>query len=725
MKTIVLAEKPSQASDYANAFQKHTKKQGYFEVSDPVLANETFITYGFGHLVELASPEQYDTKYKKWDLKNLPIFPEKYKFIVPKDKKGQFSIVSDLIKDADQIIIATDSDREGENIAWSILNKAKIDLKSKDIKRLWINSLEKESILNGFKNLKDGWEFYNFFKEAQTRQISDWLIGMNASPLFTIELQRKGINGVYSIGRVQTPTLYLVYKRYLEIKNFKPTPYFEINAEVQAGADKFNGKLDPYIRFSDKNKLNDFAKEKNIKSGVQEGIISDVKKNLKKSQSPRLFSLSDLQTEVNKRYHASASDTLKAVQKLYEQKILTYPRTDCNFITDNEFNYLKENLSKYISFLNKDINLNNTNPNKRYVDSSKVQEHHAIILTKTVPSKDNFNKLSDLEKKIYQLVLKTTLAMFADPFEYEETVILTKVNLAIFKTIGKTPKNIGWKELFSEESKESKDDENLLPAVTIGDIVKVDLSVDQKETKPPIPYTEGTLIKAMKTAGKDLDDEEDQEILKDIEGIGTEATRANILETLKNKQYLLTEKNKLTVSQQGITLCKAVELEPLLASAEMTAKWEKALKQIGQKQRTQDNFLEQIKKFITKIINDLPNKMNDSPILNSQIEEQITTQKEIETESEISNCPICKTGKILDKGKFYGCSNYNADEPCKFSLPKKWSEKTLSKTIVKELIEKGETKIIKGFKSKKTGKKFDAKLKLSDGKLSFNFDKGE
>lgn len=212
MKTIVLAEKPSQASDYANAFQKHTKKQGYFEVSDPVLANETFITYGFGHLVELASPEQYDTKYKKWDLKNLPIFPEKYKFIVPKDKKGQFSIVSDLIKDADQIIIATDSDREGENIAWSILNKAKIDLKSKDIKRLWINSLEKESILNGFKNLKDGWEFYNFFKEAQTRQISDWLIGMNASPLFTIELQRKGINGVYSIGRVQTPTLYLVYK---------------------------------------------------------------------------------------------------------------------------------------------------------------------------------------------------------------------------------------------------------------------------------------------------------------------------------------------------------------------------------------------------------------------------------------------------------------------------------------------------------------------------------
>ena len=224
---------------------------------------------------------------------------------------------------------------------------------------------------------------------------------------------------------------------------------------------------------------------------------------------------------------------------------------------------------------------------------------------------------------------------------------------------------------------------------------------------------------------EDLDDEEDQEILKDIEGIGTEATRANILETLKNKQYLLTEKNKLTVSQQGITLCKAVELEPLLASAEMTAKWEKALKQIGQKQRTQDNFLEQIKKFITKIINDLPNKMNDSPILNSQIEEQITTQKEIETESEISNCPICKTGKILDKGKFYGCSNYNADEPCKFSLPKKWSEKTLSKTIVKELIEKGETKIIKGFKSKKTGKKFDAKLKLSDGKLSFNFDKGE
>lgn len=721
MTTVILAEKPSQARSYIEAFKNSTKKQGYYAVSDPVLPNETFITYGFGHLVELATPEQYDTKYKQWALSNLPIFPEKYKFTVPTDKKAQFKIVKDLLSKADTIIVATDSDREGENIAWSIMTQAKINLKSKEIKRLWINSLEKEAILKGFKELKNGWDYYPAYQEAQTRQISDWLVGMNGSPLYTLLLKEAGLHGVYSIGRVQTPTLYMVYQRDLAIQNFNPEPYFELKAEILAEQQKFVAKLDPYQRFKDEKGLLAFMSEKKLEKGSQSGLIKDVQKQTKKTSSPRLFSLSSLQSEINKRYHASASDTLQAVQNLYEAKLLTYPRTDSNYITEQEFNYLVENLNGYLGFLSKDVSLNHQEPNKRYVNGKKVQEHHAIIMTKTIPTQEKLSKFPALEQRIYNLVLRTTLAMFADPYEFEETVILTSIGDAVFKATGNVPKNQGWKVLFSDYKTEKQEEETILPLVEVGQSISANLTPDQKMTKPPVPFTEGTLITAMKTAGKTLDDEEAQSILKDNEGIGTEATRANVLDVLKKRGYLLTEKNKLHVSQQGITLCKAVELEPLLTSPEMTAKWEKALKQISAKERTQENFLEQIKKFVSKIIHDVPTQMKQSDSLTSQVASQKDTEQQAELDAQIGICPICKTGKIVDKGKFYGCTNYKATDPCTFSLPKKWSEKALGKTAIKDLITKGETSKLKGFKSKKTGKKFDAKLTIKEGKLSFDF----
>lgn len=721
MTTVILAEKPSQARSYIEAFKNSTKKQGYYAVSDPVLPNETFITYGFGHLVELATPEQYDTKYKQWALSNLPIFPEKYKFTVPTDKKAQFKIVKDLLSKADTIIVATDSDREGENIAWSIMTQAKINLKSKEIKRLWINSLEKEAILKGFKELKNGWDYYPAYQEAQTRQISDWLVGMNGSPLYTLLLKEAGLHGVYSIGRVQTPTLYMVYQRDLAIQNFNPEPYFELKAEILAEQQKFVAKLDPYQRFKDEKGLLAFMSEKRLEKGSQSGLIKDVQKQTKKTSSPRLFSLSSLQSEINKRYHASASDTLQAVQNLYEAKLLTYPRTDSNYITEQEFNYLVENLNGYLGFLSKDVSLNHQEPNKRYVNGKKVQEHHAIIMTKTVPTQEKLSKFPALEQRIYNLVLRTTLAMFADPYEFEETVIFTSIGDAVFKATGNVPKSQGWKALFSDYKTEKQEEETTLPLVEVGQSINANLAPDQKLTKPPVPFTEGTLITAMKTAGKTLDDEEAQSILKDNEGIGTEATRANVLDVLKKRGYLLAEKNKLHVSQQGITLCKAVELEPLLTSPEMTAKWEKALKQISAKERTQENFLEQIKKFVSKIIHDVPTQMKQSDSLTSQVASQKDTEQQAELDAQIGVCPICKTGKIVDKGNFYGCTNYKATDPCTFSLPKKWSEKALGKTAIKDLITKGETTKLKGFKSKKTGKKFEAKLKISDGKLSFVF----
>jgi DNA topoisomerase-3 len=711
MTTVILAEKPSQARSYVEAFQKSTKKQGYYAVSDPVLPQNTFITYGFGHLVELATPEKYDEKYKHWTLSNLPIMPDNYKFIVPTDKKAQFKIVKDLLIKADTVIVATDSDREGENIAWSIMNQAKINLKSKNIKRLWINSLEKDAILAGFKNLKDGWNYYPAYKEAQTRQISDWLVGMNGSPLYTLLLRQKGVHGVYSIGRVQTPTLYMVYQRDQAIKNFKPEPYFELTAEVLADQQKFVAKLDPYQRFRDEKGLITFMQEKSVQKGQQPGLIKSVEKTAKKSASPRLFSLSSLQSAINKRYHASASDVLKVVQALYEAKLLTYPRTDCNYITVQEFSYLVSNLTGYLGLVSTNVSLNQKEPNKRYVNGKKVQEHHAIIMTKTIPTKEKLVALPKLQQQVYDLVLRTTLAMFADPYEYEETTIITQVGDATFKATGKVPTKQGWQALF-DEPKTDQQEVATLPLVRQGDQVKAKLQMPQKETTPPVPFTEGTLITAMKTAGKTLDDEEAQAILKGVQGIGTSATRANVLEVLKKRGYLVTEKNKLHVSEAGITLCKAVELEPLLTSPEMTAKWEQALQQISTEERTPDNFLNQIKNFVAKLIADVPTQLTGSAAIKQQIDHQQQAQKAAEVFLETPQATV------LNKPKFYIVKPKQGED---FTLPKKWSSKTLGKTAIKALVTKGETNKLKGFKSKK-GKSFNAKLKLDGHKLSFDFD---
>lgn len=721
MTTVILAEKPSQARAYVEAFHKSTKKPGYYEVSDPVLPANTLVTFGFGHLVELATPDKYDSKHKRWSLKNLPIFPEKYKFIVPADKRAQFKIVKDLLKQAETIIIATDSDREGENIAWSIMEKAKINLQQKNIQRLWINSLETAAILTGFQNLKNGWDYYPAYKEAQTRQISDWLVGMNGSPLYSLLLRKAGAKGVFSIGRVQTPTLYMVYQRDLAIKNFQPEPYLELAAKITAENGQFSAKLSPNQRFKDTAALQDFMTTKKIQLGEQSGVIKDVKKQAKRTSSPRLFSLSSLQATINRRYHASASQTLKAVQALYEAKLLTYPRTDCNYITNQEFDYLAGNLNGYQGLLGQSISLPQTKPQSRYVNGAKVQEHHAIIMTKTVPTMARLHKLPKLQQQVYDLVLRTTLAMFAGPYEYEETIIMTQIGMARFKSIGKVPTKLGWQALFPKKEKH-KEENLLLPVVQPSQAITAQLKSEQKMTQAPAPFTEGTLITAMKTAGKTLDEKEAQEILRDTEGIGTEATRANILEVLKKRGYLLTQKNQLHVSAAGITLCTAVELEPLLTSPEMTAKWEVALEQIGQQQRTPTNFLVQIQKFIQKLLTEVPQQLQDSSAVTQQVAAQKQTDQQGSKAAEIGLCPLCKTGKIVDKGKVYGCTNYQKEPTCKFILPKRWSSKTLPKTAVKALITKGETAKLQGFKSKKSGKKFAAKLKLVAGKLQFVFD---
>ena len=725
MSTVILAEKPSQARAYVDALQQNTKQSGYYEVSDPILPSDTTITFGFGHLVELAPPDDYDAKFKHWSLDNLPIFPEKYHFVVGADKQKQFKIVKKLLQAADTIIIATDSDREGSNIAWSIIKQAGAYTKNKTYQRLWINSLEKAAIREGFQHLRTGASDLPAYYEAQTRQISDWLVGMNASPLYTLLLRQAGVHGVYSIGRVQTPTLYMVYERDLAIKNFHPIPYLELQAQVQVEQQTFQAKLEPYQCFDDQKQLNTYMTTKNVQIGLQDGFIAGVDTTAKQTTSPRLFSLSSLQSAMNKQAHVSASETLKAVQALYEAKLLTYPRTDCQYITDQEFDYLLDNLTAYQALIPEEVVLDHLTANKRYINGAKVQEHHAIIMTKTIPTPAQLQKLTPLAQQIYDLVLRTTLAMFAQPYEYQETVIITQVGQALFKATGKVPTNPGWQVLLKQPLKEKKESKEpaVLPKVTQGQRVQVKLAATKKLTKAPIPFTEGTLITAMKTAGKTLEDADEQAILKEAEGIGTEATRANILEVLKKRQYLVTAKNQLHVSASGQTLCQAVSLQPLLTSPTMTAKWETALKQIGQQQRKPNNFLGQIQKFVQKLVDEVPDQLGQSTTMQQQINLQKEAEAKQQAVANLGQCPVCQQGQIVDKGKFYGCTNYKAEQSCQFTLPKKWSSKALTPTIVKTLLMKGTTTKLKGFKSKKTGKSFQAKLQLKNGQLAFDFGK--
>ena len=671
MSTVILAEKPSQALAYASALKQSTKKDGYFEIKDPLFTDETFITFGFGHLVELAEPGHYDEKWQNWKLESLPIFPDRYDFEVAKDKGKQFKIVAELLKKANTIIVATDSDREGENIAWSIIHKANAFSKDKTFKRLWINSLEKDVIRSGFQNLQPGMNYYPFYQEAQTRQIADWLIGMNASPLYTLNLQQKGVQGTFSLGRVQTPTLYLIFQRQEAIENFKKEPFFEVEASIKVNQGSFKGVLSPTQRFKTQEELLAFVSSKQAKIGNQEGIIADVQTKEKKTNSPSLFSLSSLQSKVNQLYKATASQTLKAMQGLYEAKLLSYPRTDTPFITENEFAYLKANFGKYSGFLGLDLEMVQTEPRKRYVDGSKVQEHHAIIPTKQVPTESALAKMDDLQRKIYALVVKTTVAMFLPDYLYEETKIQTKVADLLFQSIGKTPKQEGWKILFKQQTKEEKEDVQTLPLVIIGERAEVGVKSVEKETQPPKAFTEGTLLTAMKTANKTVDDEEAIKILQEVEGIGTEATRASIIEALKQKEYIQVIKNKLVVTEKGKLLCQAVESQHLLTSAEMTAKWETYLKKIGKREGNQENFINNIKKFIVHLLEAVPTDIEKLSFADYQVQKEKEAEKSI-----VGKCPKCGNNIVLKKS-FYGCSNY---PECKFTLADNFRKKKLTKT---------------------------------------------
>ncbi|MFQ3546227.1 DNA topoisomerase 3 [Halobacillus rhizosphaerae] len=706
MTTVILAEKPSQAKAYAAAFRNTKAKDGYIEVNDDqFFPSPAYITYGFGHLTQLVEPSHYKQEWKQWKLTTLPILPDQYKFEVPKDKRKQFSIVKNLLKQASEIIVATDPDREGENIARSIIQLA--GQSRKPTKRLWINSLEVEAIKQGFQHLQDGKSYLSLYEEAQTRQIGDWLVGMNGSRLYSLLLQKKGIRESFSIGRVQTPTLFMIYQRKKEIDEFTPVPFYELLADVKVQEGQFQAKYPK--QFKNKEDLHQIIKNHQLEK-ENDAIIEKLQKTKKKMGSPKLHSLSTLQTKANKVWGISPSQVLKMMQSLYEKKLLSYPRTDTQHITPSEFSYLKENLTSYQQLANQSFEPTYLHARKKFVDSSKVQEHYAIIPTKKIPTKAVIDRLSDREKKIYFEVVHTTLAMFHDDYHFEETKVDVNIHDLIFKATGKVDIKRGWKELFGKE-KASKQDKQTpkLPVIHQGENCTASLKTKEDMTKPPKPYTEGQLITMMKTAGKMIEDEVAQETLKETEGIGTEATRANIIETLKNQNYISVTKNSVTITPKGIILCQAVD-ETLLASPEMTAKWEQFLKKIGQGDGQQKTLLKSIEKFLYHLISQAPKDIDSRPL--------DTAIQQAQIKEELALCPSCKKGSIIDKGKVYGCSQYK--EGCQFVIPKRFLGKSISATNAKKLLAGKKTSLIKGMKGK-SKKPFNAYLKLKDGKLEFEF----
>ncbi|MFN0312145.1 DNA topoisomerase 3 [Kurthia sp. ISK08] len=707
-QVVIFAEKPSQAKAYAEAFPVARKTKHFIELQPcETFPNGATITWGVGHLVELKQPAEYHAEWKRWSLKVLPMIPENYEFKVAKGKWDQFQAVKALFKEASMLINACDVDREGSNIFYSILKQTKV--KSKPIQRLWINSLEVEEIRKGFQTLRDNQQDYQMYIEAQTRQISDWLVGMNASRLYTMLLKEKGLNETISVGRVQSPTVYMIYERHVEIEQFQPENFYELKGEFHSRMGSYTGKADF------KSKKYEEALAALEKAHIQEkkrlpATIQSVEKKPKKVLPPKLHSLSTLQQKANRIWKYSPAKVLEVAQSLYEKKLISYPRSDCQFITDAEFAYLKKKLPQYQEMMKKPFEPARLSASKRYVDGSKVEEHYAIIPTKSIPSADKLAGLSLMEKNIYAEIVRSALAMFHRDYMYEETKIVTDVQGLLFKTVGKVELNRGFQELWPAP-KEQKKEAPPLPLVEKGEDVDAMVQIHQGTTQPPKPFTEGQLVQMMKTCGKLIEDDAESDILKEVEGIGTEATRASIIETIKRHGYIDVQKNIVSITEKGKVLCQAIA-GSLLASPIMTAKWESYLRKISAGTGTQQAFLQNIEKFLRHLIETAPQIIQTTDITAA------AELAEPAVKGPIAKCPSCHQGELLEKKSFYGCSRYQ--EGCKFTISKRIASKKITASQVRDLCEKGLTKPIKGFKSKK-GSSFSARLKLTQEKIEFDF----
>lgn len=593
-KVVVLAEKPSVGRDLARVLKCNQKGNGYMEGSRYI------VTWALGHLVTMADPEQYDEKYKTWRIEDLPMLPSQFKLIVIKQSSKQFYTVKNLMhrKDVSGIVIATDAGREGELVARWIIEKANV---KKPMKRLWISSVTDKAIREGFQRLKDSKAYDNLYASAVARAEADWIVGINATRALTCKY-----NAQLSCGRVQTPTLAMIAKREDEIKNFKQKTFYGIVAEANRLQLQWQDSYSKDTKTFDKEKCDKIL---GTIQGKEAKVIS-VEKKQKKKFAPLLYDLTELQRDANRWFGYSAKETLSIMQRLYENhKLLTYPRTDSRYLTTDMVDTLSDRIQAccvqpYVSMASK-ILQRPIKGNKSFVDNSKVSDHHAIIPTEEPVF---LSKLSEKERRIYDLVVKRFLAVFYPPFEYEQTTIKAQIGEETFIAKGKVILQQGWKEIYAHPFEDEEEDmaDQVLPKINKGDIMKI-TSVIQTQgfTKPPAFFTEGTLLSAMENPSRFLDKEDKSlaKILGETGGIGTVATRADIIEKLLNSFLIEKRGQDLLITSKGKQLLDLVPED--LKSPALTGEWEKQLGKIAEGALHKDFFVEDMKKYSKNIVNEI------------------------------------------------------------------------------------------------------------------------
>ena len=660
---LCIAEKPSVAREIAAILGANTKKDGYLE------GNGYQVTWTYGHLCTLKEHHDYLPEWKGWNYGSLPIIPARFgiKLIDIDNYKKQFSIIEKLMATATEVINCGDAGQEGELIQRWVMQKA---LCKCPVKRLWISSLTEESIRDGFKTLKDASDFQSLYEAGLARAIGDWLLGMNATRIYTLKY---GANRqVLSIGRVQTPTLALIVNRYNEIKNFIPEPYWELKTLYRD------------VTFSStkgKYKSEDEAHEALKQIEGHEFEVTSVSEKKGTESAPKLFDLTSLQVECNKKFSFSADETLKLIQSLYEKKLTTYPRVDTTFLSEDLYPKMPATLRGLKGYepLVASLNLSKLPKSKKVFDNAKVTDHHAII-----PTGYNNAAMTEPERKVYDLVVRHFIANFYPECKISTTTVIGDVNGVEFKVTGKRILEPGWRAVFeygvgnkeqgagNVDLIEEKDDDEgrVLPQFVKGERGEHTPDLAQKQTSPPKQYTEATLLRAMETAGKLVDNEELRDAMKE-NGIGRPSTRAAIIETLFKRNYIRKERKSLVPTQMGIDLIATIQFD-LLKSAELTGQWEKKLRDIEKGTFAASQFIDELKQMVGSVVSEV---MKQNPIrriveVTPQKQEPEKPKRKSSKKAEIKEgapCPMCGKGVIIKGRTAYGCSLWR--EGCDWRKP--------------------------------------------------------
>ena len=640
---LCIAEKPSVGRDIARVLGANTQRDGFME------GNGYCVSWTFGHLCALLDPHEYNDQWKGWNISSLPMVPARFGIKVSDDKGilKQFNTIKDLISKAEMVINCGDAGQEGELIQRWVYQKAGCKV---PVKRLWISSLTEDAIREGFANLKDQSHYQHLYEAGMMRAIGDWLLGMNATRAYTLRYA-KGVGKdrqVLSIGRVQTPTLALIVKRQHEIENFVPRTYWELKTIYRDTT--FSAQLpveeDEYAITSleQGQKLVDSIKDLPL-------AITSVEKKKGMEYAPRLFDLTSLQVECNKRYGLSADDTLKIIQSLYEKHVTTYPRVDTTFLSDDIYPKVPATLQGIQEFFPQVAPLlplkadggkgpGSLPKSKKVFDNSKVTDHHAIIPTGQKP-----NNLTDLERKVYDMVALRFIAAFYPPCQVANTTVLAQAGEVPFKVTGREIIEQGWREVFAKDTPAEPSDtsepseQKALPSFKKGESGPHEPQLQEKTTTPPKYYTEATLLRAMETAGKTVDNEELRDAMKE-NGIGRPSTRAAIIEKLFQRKYIVREKKNIKATEVGINLIHTI-ISPLLKSAELTGLWEKKLREIERGDFQAQQFLDELKLMTAEVV------------------------REVKSDKSGMRCPICGKGMIIRGRTRYGCSRWR--EGCTYA----------------------------------------------------------